>query len=265
MKCDEVEKIIVDYIDNNLDEILRLEVDRHLEGCERCTDILIESNEILQYISKEEMHLPDNSLRINFHNQLQNEISRNEAITGTPQSLGNNSGIRLNWVSFAAGIALLITGTFIGYTLHSPGVSSSELSQLKAEVYELKRSTLYAMLKESSSSERIQAVSYAGEFENPDQKTINALIFILNNDKNANVRIASAYALSKFAGIEAVSDSLVKSLILQNDPLVQITLISILAEKNERRALIPIQEIIANKNTLPDVRIVAKNSLRTLI
>jgi HEAT repeat protein len=121
------------------------------------------------------------------------------------------------------------------------------------------------MLRGSSSSDRIQAVGYAEALDIPDQNVIDVLFKTLNTDKNINVRMAAAYALSKFADQHAITDSLVKSLPLQQDPILQITLINILAERNEKSALRPIQEIIANKNTLQEVRIVAQNSLRTLI
>ena len=70
----------------------------------------------------------------------------------------------------------------------------------------------------------------------------------------------------KFPGQKAVRDSLVKSLPLQNDPIIQVTLINILAEvRGEKNALKPVQEIIANKSTMKEVRNVAENSLRALI
>jgi HEAT repeat protein len=168
----------------------------------------------------------------------------------------------------AAGVALLICGTFIGMLLDG-GLrnlySSNELKQLHSEVSDLKKSTMFTMLKQESSSDRIQAVNYAGDLDNADEKVIEALIKTLNTDKNVNVRMAAAYALSKFADQRLVSDSLVKSLSLQNDPILQVTLINILAERREKSALRPIQEIIANKSTLKEVRAVAENSLRVLI
>jgi hypothetical protein len=77
--------------------------------------------------------------------------------------------------------------------------------------------------------------------------------------------MAAAYALSKFANKRAVCDSLVNSLSLQSDPILQVTLINILAERKEKSAFVPIQRIIANKSTLKEVRAVAENSLRVLI
>jgi hypothetical protein len=46
---------------------------------------------------------------------------------------------------------------------------------------------------------------------------------------------------------------------------LQVTLINILAERKVKSALVPIQKIIANRNTLKEVRAVAENSLRVLI
>jgi hypothetical protein len=254
MKCEEAEAKMIEYIDNNLDDGLRREVENHLDKCERCTDMLIESRRVLQLISSEEISKPDNSLRTNFYNMLQSDIGKSE-----------ERGFKISWMGIAAGFALLITGTFIGLFIRSGAVRSTEIEQLRAEVSELKKNTMFTMLRESSSSDRIQAVGYAEAFEIPDQNVIDILVKTLNNDKNINVRMAAAYALSMFADQRAVTDSLVKSLALQQDPILQITLINILAERNEKSALRPIQEIIANKNTIHEVRIVAQNSLRTLI
>jgi hypothetical protein len=265
MKCEEAEAKMLEYIDNSLDDGLRREVENHLEKCERCTDMLIENRRVLQLISNEEIQEPANSLRTNFYHMLQSEIRKSEEQNNQSTTIPVNKGVRISWMGIAAGIALLIAGTFIGLFFHSEAVRSSEIKQLRAEVSELKKNTMFTMLRGSSSSDRIQAVGYAEALDIPDQNVIDVLFKTLNTDKNINVRMAAAYALSKFADQHAITDSLVKSLPLQQDPILQITLINILAERNEKSALRPIQEIIANKNTLQEVRIVAQNSLRTLI
>lgn len=265
MKCEEAEAKLIDYIDNNLDEVLRREVENHLDRCERCTDLLIESRQVLKLMSNEAISEPDNSLRTNFYHMLQSEIKKSEELDTQLTAIPIKRGFNISWLGIAAGVALLIAGTFIGMLIRSGAVRSSEMEQLRAEVYELKKNAMFTMLMESSSSDRIQAVGYAEEIEIPDQNVIDVLLKTLNNDKNVNVRMAAAFALSKFADQNAVCDSLVRSLTLQKDPILQITLINILAERNEKSALRPIQEIIANKSTLPDVRVVAQNSLRTLI
>jgi hypothetical protein len=268
MKCEEVETKMIDYLDRNLEESVRLEIEKHLETCERCLDDVKDSQQVLNLISNDEMIKPDDSLRINFYHMLHSEIKKSEERSVSSLSKPISPWYNISRYRFAAAIALLVCGTFVGLFLHSElnnRYASNELKQLHSEVSDLKKATMFTMLRGESSSDRIQAVSYAGDLDKADENVIEVLIKTLNNDKNVNVRMAAAYALSKFADERAVCDSLVKSLSLQSDPILQVTLINILAERKEKSALRPIQEIIANKSTLKEVRAVAENSLRVLI
>jgi len=168
----------------------------------------------------------------------------------------------------AASFALLICGTFIGIFINNGTKNSyaaNELNQLKSEVTALKKTAMFTMFNEESSSDRIQAVGYAEELESPDQNVIDVLIKTLNTDKNVNVRMAAAYALSKYAGQRPVCDSLVKSLSLQNEPILQITLINILAERKEKSAFKAFQQIINDKSTMKEVRAAAQNGMKMMI
>src|SRR5215475_8901979 len=95
----------------------------------------------------------------------------------------------------------------------------------------------------------------------PDQKVIDALFNSLNNDKNVNVRLASLYSLARFADRPAVRDSLVTSLKIQTEPIIQVVLINLLAEKREPKAIAPIRDIMTNKKTLKEVKDAAQRSL----
>jgi hypothetical protein len=268
MKCEEVQLKMIDYLDKNLDASERLEIEKHLETCEKCLDELNESQQVLNLISNGEMAKPDDSLRLNFyhmlHSEMQKSEEKNQITPSKPLVLWYSKSV----YRYAAGVALLICGAFIGILLHSGfsnSYASNELKQLHSEVSDLKKATMFNMLKEESSSARIQAVRYVEDLEKPDQNVIDVLVKTLNTDKNVNVRMAAAYALAKFSDQRIVCDSLVKSLSIQTDPILQVTLINILAEKKEKSALKPIQEIIANRNTLKEVRNVAQNSLHVLI
>lgn len=259
---------MIDYLDKSLEEGVRHEIERHLGTCERCLDELREIQEVLKLASGDEMVTPDDTLKINFYHMLHNEIRRNADQKDTLQRV-----TRAQWYSqpryrIAAAVALLLAGTFIGMFFRSSAISSNasnEIKQLQAEVSGLKKDVMFTMLKDESSSDRLQAVSYAEDLGQADENVINVLVETLNNDRNVNVRMAAAYALSKFAYQPAVSDSLVKSLSRQTDPILQVTLINILAERKEKSALEAVQKIIANKNTMKEVRDVAQNSLRLLI
>jgi hypothetical protein len=219
-------------------------------------------------MSVEEMEKPDESLRINFYHMLHGEIKRNEA--GKANQVKELS---VHWYErsifrVAAGFALLIAGSLIGMIIYSgfsgPG-HAKELSQLKSEVTELRKTAMFTMLKDGSPSNRLQAVDYATAIDSPDDDIINAIVKTLNNDRNVNVRMAAAFALTKFTGFQSVRDSLVKSLSGQTDPIVQVTLINILVELREKSALKPIEQIISSDKTIQEVKKVAENGAKLLI
>ena len=268
MKCEEVEAAMIDYLDNRLENDLRHDIEKHLENCEHCLDELKDSQELFRQMDKEEMAKPNDSLRINFYHMLHSEIKKNEGKSESsfPQAITpwySRSQFRI-----AAGFALLISGIFLGVFIHS-GIRSSfeanELSQLHSEVNALKKSAMFTMLKGESSSDRIKAVNYADELNTPDNNVIDVLVKTLNQDKNVNVRMAAAYALAKFANQPSVSDSLVKSLSNQTDPILQVTLINILVERKEKNAIKPIEQIITNKSTLKEVKAVAEKGVKLLL
>jgi hypothetical protein len=266
MKCEEVDSRMIDFLDNNLEEKIYKEVESHLVSCERCLDEFKDSKKILSLLSDNRMEKPDDSLRINFYHMLHSEIKKSKEGKLDLSVNKVNTGSFLMRFKVAAGIALLICGTFIGIFLHASLMNNSEkLNQLQAEVSALKEASVFTMLREESSSDRIQAVSLIEELDKPDEKVIDVLIKTLNNDKNINVRMAAAYALSKYADQRLVSDSLVKSLSLQNDPILQITLINILVEKKEKKALQPIRKIYEDDNTIKEVRTIAEKGMKVLI
>jgi hypothetical protein len=267
MKCEDADRLMIDYLDGNLAAELHAELEGHLVNCERCLDELRDIQDIFRVISTSEPVEPDKMLRINFYHMLHREIGKAHQLK--PEKLKPS---RQNWfskqtLSVAAGIAILIAGTFLGFLLSSGLITTKtgkEISQLQSEVSDLKKATMMSMLKGESTSDRIEAVRYADDLDKPDQNVIDVLVRTLNNDRNVNVRMAAAYALSKFSNQRSVCDSLVKALSIQSDPILQVTLINILAEKKEKSALVPIEKIIADKNTMKEVRDVAKNSLRVL-
>jgi hypothetical protein len=268
MKCEEVDYLMIDYLDGKVDDKVKNEIEKHLNNCERCLDELKDTKQLLGTVSKEVMVTPDESLKINFYHMLHNEIRKNEETKPVVRTISPSPWYNKSSYRIAAAVALLVAGTFIGMFIRNnpvQSVASNEMLQLRSEVNDLKKNVMLTMLKEESSSDRIQAVSYATEMEDVDENVIRVLVSTLNNDKNVNVKMAAAFALSKFASKKEVTDALVNSLEHQEDPILQVTLINILTERNIKSALVPVQKIIANKSTIKEVRDVAKNSLHVLI
>jgi hypothetical protein len=268
MKCEEVESVMIDYLDNMLEKTKRDAVERHLETCEGCLDELKDFQHILQTVESAELEQPNDSLRTNFYHMLQREVKKLAPEEKKSSVFSFSSGRFSPIMNLAAGIALLIAGTLLGLLIHqgiNPGNDKTQLLELKNEVQTMKELVMLSMLKEESPSQRIQAVSYSEEMMAPDGKILEALTNTLNKDKNVNVRLAALYSLAKYADRQSVRDSLVESLYRQTEPIIQVVLINILVDKNENKALKPMKQIISNKNTLQDVKEVAQKGIKILL
>ena len=270
MKCEDVQPLMIDYIDGNLGEDIRKEIEYHIETCDACRKEEEELIKIFKVISGHEMEQPDESLKANFEAMLRKEIEMlrvKDTIKEIPIHSIMAEKWSSPWIRIAAAVIILVAGVWIGTLIRSGSDAgrTQQLSELKNEMKDMKEMLMLTMLNEESASQRIKAVNYSAEIPYPNQKVINALVSTLNYDKNVNVRMAAAYSLEKFWEVPAVRDSLVLSLNRQTEPIIQIVLINILTEKKETKAIKPMQEIIRNKNTMLQVKDIAEKSVRVLM
>jgi len=265
---------MVDYLDRAVDAETGAAMRAHLINCEQCRKEVDQMREMLLTMADQEMRQPGHGLRDNFQVMLQSELNMETAddllrrpMEGKEEKAGVKG--RIAWMTAAACI-LLFGGIWIGSMLGSrktPDVSSympNKLDTMQREIKEMKEAMLYSLIDNESASQRIKAVGYVEEMSNPDQHVLQVLVNTLNHDKNVNVRLAALYSLASFADSRQVRDSLVTSLPKQTEPLIQVMLINLLAEKKDNRAIAPIRDIISNKNTLPAVKDAAQRSLRTM-
>jgi HEAT repeat protein len=97
--------------------------------------------------------------------------------------------------------------------------------------------------------------------ENVDRQFYSTLLLLLNSDSNVNVRLAAVNALSNFAEDEYVRHELVKSLNLQSSPLIQISLIDLLASIKETDSSSTLIKLIND----PDINIHVKERAKKVL
>ena len=264
MKCNDVELLLIDYLDNSLDAATRERVESHLHTCEACSKEVKQLQLIEDNIKTVEMQQPSAALRAGFLAALGNEEAEMEK--QPVKQLPGKKVISLTvgglvWRA-AAAIIILFTGILIGNKMKFDGTQVAVNKPDEKQIE--KRKILANMLDDESPSQRIEAVNYAEGIAANDQKVINVLLNTLNTDKNTNVRVAAVYALEKFSGDKAVLDSLCMSLPKQTEPIVQILLIDILSAKKAIKAKQPIQDIIQNSKTIKPVKDAAVKGLKQL-
>jgi len=187
------------------------------------------------------------------------EMKFREAIFNEQSKQGNT----FSWMHIAAAVTILILGFGLGR--FSEDSNSSEIASLKDEVNALKDITLTSALQRYSASERIMAVNQieaSPQAVNPE--LISTLINTLNSDESPNVRYAALRALSNYIDNTDVRAELVKSLESQTDALIQISLITILIEAEERSAIAPLKDIIDKEEIAPEVRQQAEIAIQIL-
>ncbi|WP_435355518.1 HEAT repeat domain-containing protein [Emticicia sp. SJ17W-69] len=140
----------------------------------------------------------------------------------------------------------------------------NEIGNLKKEMQATKDLLILSMLKRESASERIQAVNYSYDLQKPDDEVLKALIYTLDYDRNINVRIAAADAIGRFGYDENVRNALVKSLLKQQEPTLQISIIELLTKLNERRALPAFRLLVEDESISAFVRQKAEEGSKLL-
>lgn len=267
MECYEAESLLIDYLDAQLHPGDKRPLEEHLQQCPHCRQVLEEYRELFAAIQSDKAEKPGPGLHEKFENMLQSEMNiDNNARIVEMEKQKSTRVIKmpsLLW-KIAASIILIASGVFIGSMFNNNKTGNSEMAELKNEVKDMKETLMFNGLNDESASERIKAVSYVDEINQPDDKIVNALITTINEDKNVNVRLAALYAVAKFSDDPGVSDALVASLSKQTEPLMQIALINILTEKKESKAKQPIRKILQDTNTLPPVKQIAQKGLRLL-
>jgi oligoendopeptidase F len=237
MKCEKIQDKFVDYLDKNLSEQEMSSVENHLKECDDCSQEINHLETLFNEFSKEEIEQPSLNLRMNFEQLLEDEKAKLE----TPVIQLQPQKEKTDWkasLRIAASILIVISAFLIGKltngeegTIPSKGVSET-----------------ITLMNNESASKRILAMNNSQEFTEENTEIIQAIVNRLLYDKNTSVRLTAVESLAKFSSLEMVKDALIKSLETEKDPAIQIELIHILVKIQEKRALVPMQNLLENKD-----------------
>lgn len=168
------------------------------------------------------------------------------------------------WLQIAAGLGLLIVGFLFG--TQQKESSAPQLLALQTQVQSLQQVVMQQTLESSSASERIMAVNQIEKVAyEPDAELIHTLVKTATRDKNVNVRFAAVQALGNFMDYPTVRNEMVRSLGQQSEPLIQIAMINLLVEAQEKAAIVSIKKLLENDKTSPEVKQQAEIAMDILI
>jgi len=261
-----MEQLFADYLEDKLSLKQKQEVESLLANNQTLRAEFEDLKAFYEDIQKPAEAEPSATLDLGFYMMLEKEKS----IEQRKKDKEHRTNLRISWLNspvlkYAAGIIFLLGIFWIGRRTADKDLGDiQDLTALKRDVQETKELVMLAMLKRESASERIQAVNYSYELQKPDSEVLKALIKTLNNDTNINVRTAAAEALSHFGNEKVARDALIQTLLTQQEPTLQLTIIDILASLGDKRAVKPMEKLLQNTDTEEFVKRKAQESVKVL-
>ncbi len=244
--------LIIGHLNGTLTDDEKKQLDSLIKEGKIDTSELQQFNELYHNLGSFEVPKPDNRMKERFMETLEEEKRKHQdTIKHSPLLFSlNQSTIK----RAAAAIILLLAGFSAGLLVGSGQEASQQIVTLQQDMEKLKNALVYHSYLQTSASERMQAVGLVSDIETADDQLLMILIHTMNNDPNVNVRLASVDALRNFGGLQNVRNAFIQSLALQDHPLVQMSLIDVLVDLNERNAISEMERLLVTENTLPEIR-----------
>jgi len=255
MDCEEVKINLPEYIDRKLDETTSEAIRKHLVSCDSCTELHRELSSFLNYMDSFPAPEVPEGMKDEFEGMISGlEIQEKKKVRLIPM-----------WAKVAAMVVLFLGTYGLGYRVGS-GKSEIVQNKLANELQEKNQQVLLASLRDYTGPQKIEAVYSISNSGNVSNELINALVYTMNSDKNTNVRLAAISALSGMMDKnDRVKTELIKSLTVQENPLLQISLIQVLTEKGVKEAKGQIETITNNEKTDESVKAYAKDMMKIII
>lgn len=271
MECKDYREQFTSFLTDSIDRAQRSEIESHLENCAGCREEFESAKKVWDLMGEIEQPEPSEAMQANFNailSELKNEqaVKRNpfgEWLTMLREFLYLQVQPRL-----AYSLLLVAIGLVGGYFLHRPDQSATaynkQIDSLASQVSEMKEVMMFSLLQDPSASQRIRAVAYTEEISNVDFKVIGALFTTLNEDPNVNVRLATLDVLAKLAGEPKVREGLVRSINLQESPLMQTAIADVMVKLQEKSAIQSLQKLLNKKDLNEMVKLKIEKSIHIL-
>ena len=260
MNCEEVRGLFPDYLAGSLPDRVHAELTEHLEACVACRE---EQESLLGLWTKLSL-LPEIEPSPAADSRFQTMLAAYRAGWDQPKHgsalrtrlrdwLGRRWLVQPAW-QFAVVLLLFGGGLLAGWSLRRSGSgkdssTGTQLAELRREILSLKEQTALALLQQPSASERLRGMDWTSRLDQPDEQVPRALLRALDSDPNVNVRLAAVEALQRFARQAPVRRALLNSLPRQPSPLVQVELIDLMVDLDDKET-VPVLESLLNDREL---------------
>jgi hypothetical protein len=252
MKCEQYQDLFTDYMNKQLTGTDKTAFDQHIANCPACAEELQAMQAV--WNSMDDIIIPEpsadmpmrfNAMLANYKASVTEEVSVWDKLKEQWQQLWE---WQPRW-PMAYNLAIILVGLAIGgwFLKSSKSNDTEKLAALTDQVHELKQTMMLSLLENPSASERIRGVSYTSEIKHADKEVIDALFATLNNDPNVNVRLSTLEALTGLANHPEVREGLVKSITLQDSPLLQSAIADVMLKLQEKSSVGSFRQLLKQK------------------
>jgi hypothetical protein len=272
MECKDYREQFTSLLTGTLDQIQRSEIESHLAGCADCLTEFEAAKKIWDLMGEIPQPEPSEAMRANFDailSHYKEELIVKKNPIGEWINKLHEYWLRQAQPRLAFSLLLVGAGLIVGYLLHQPEQSAisynRQIDSLSSQVSEMKQVMLLSLLQNPSASQRIRAVSYTDEISNVNLKVIDALFTTLNEDPNVNVRLSTLEALVKLSGEPRVREGLVRSINLQDSPIMQSAIADVMVKLQEKSSVKSLQKLLSKKGLNQMVKLNIEKSIQKLI
>jgi predicted anti-sigma-YlaC factor YlaD len=272
MNCDYTKGKLTDWLNNNLEKGEQMAINRHLAECVSCQEEFAADKQIWDGMAKIRIPEPKEAMRANFYTML-DEFKEAEKVAARFSFQSMMESIRefvLPQWTVQVGFSLLLVGLgwVIGNRTSRSKVDATAYQQrietLASQVQDMKSTMMLSLLENPSATERLRAVGYTSEITKADDRVLEALFATLNNDPNVNVRLVTLEALTQYAGDASVREGLVKSLALQESPMVQVALADVMVKLQEKRSVKALKTLLQKEDLNDLVKVKIEQTIKDL-
>ncbi len=259
---------MMEYLSGTLGENERKEFEIFLQDQPGYRHQYEELNAIWSQMGGLEIPEPSQSMDDTFYDILHEEMKGDQKQKDKSQ-IGFSTFLSSLWrpPQLAYGLVLLSLGLGIGYLLNSEKYAKQvrPIVVSQQETEEVRGKLVLTLLEQPSANKRLQGINEANKIEKVDDRVILALLQTLDSDSNVNVRLAAIESLTNYLDNPKVREGLVKSIVKQESPIVQVTLANLMVALQEKKSVEPFRTLIRSKELNETVRQKLETSIESII
>ncbi|WP_299455905.1 HEAT repeat domain-containing protein [uncultured Microscilla sp.] len=271
--------LMTEYLNGDIQPEQEAALKAYLEQNETGKSELFELKVLNDQLGQVQVPEPSEQMSANFYTMLETHKQEEK----NKHSLGamlKNWWTNLNYHRFAYNLSYGIVGILVGalgmyYFSQSPNNSQSKanknigslavIQKKLNKMEEDQKRLISSLLEKKSASERLRAVNLTSNISVVDSKITKALLKTLNSDPNVNVRLTTVEVLGQFAARPEVRTGLIKSIAKQESPLVQIALIDVMVELQEKNSVKALKDLLKKQDLNEAVKGKAEQGIQILL